>query len=362
MTFLRAHLILILDIYLIQGDDYLKLTINKDFNETYGVLSTLLIFANYDYFKVQVEEKWNMKFEIYRDKSLKEISESSIFNDAKYFLDMELQIKDVFVNPELIRDCKDLDEYLLYLRNKEEDELKIEIYKALEFDDFVYDKEITPNQLIEKIDELDCNSEAKWFFLSLLKDPRLYIEKFIKLIESYLPLYDEIKESFLKEYEEFVKWIDEELAIHGVDFIANHLEFLNLKQYTEVHLYYSLFDLVSSYSHSDGSIHIFVGIMFKEYFEDRKDKQDIDKHLIIYKVLSDRTRYEIIKLLVEQESYGQEIAKKLGITTATVSYHMDYLMGASLIITKRQSRRLYYSINKDQIKQSISFLEKELNL
>lgn len=340
----------------------MKLTINKDFNETYGVLSTLLIFTNYDYFKLQVEEKWNMKFEIYKDKSLKEISENPIFKEAKYFLDMDLQTRNVFVNPELIRDSKDLKEYLFNLGNKKEDQLKLELYQALELSQLYDDKKFTPSQLIEKIDQLDLSNDLKWFVLSLLKDPRLYVKRFIKLIDSYLPLYEDIKESFSKEYQEFVTWIDEKVASQGVEFIDKQLEFLNLSQYKEVQLHYSLFDLVSSFSYSHGIIHIFVGIMFKEYFQEQKDKLDIDKHLSIYKVLSDRTRFEIIKMIVEQESYGQEIAKKLGITTATVSYHMDYLMGASLIITKRKSRRLYYSINKEQINNSIDFLKKELKL
>lgn len=50
------HLILILDIYLIQGDDDLNLIINREFNELYGVLSTFKIISNYKYFKIQAEE------------------------------------------------------------------------------------------------------------------------------------------------------------------------------------------------------------------------------------------------------------------------------------------------------------------
>lgn len=50
--------------------------------------------------------------------------------------------------------------------------------------------------------------------------------------------------------------------------------------------------------------------MFKEYVEEKIGKQDIDKHLMVYKVLSDKIRFEIIKVLTNQESYRQEIAEK----------------------------------------------------
>lgn len=341
----------------------MKLTINKDFNELYGILSTFLILTNYDFFKIQVEEKWGMKFEIDKDKSLKELSENPVFKEGKYYVDMDLPTKDIFINTGFLRNCKDLEEYFMNLRNQEDGDLKKEIFKALEFDEFIYDiEEASMDLIIEKINMSDFDSDIKWFLLSFIKNPLDYIERFIELIEEYLPIYNQLKDSFRDEYKDFVKWIDDKLVTHGIDYIDQHLEFLNLSQYTEVHLNYSLFDLLSSHVFSDGSIYIYVGIMFKEYVKERKDKLDIDKHLMIYKVLSDKTRFNIIKILINEESYGQEIAKKLGITTATVSYHIDYLMGASLIITKRKSRRLYYSINKDVVKQSISFLKKELSL
>lgn len=341
----------------------MKLTINKEFNELYGLLSTFLIIGNLDYFKDQVEEKWNMEFRINNIEGLNEISKNPIFQEAKYYIDMNLPIKDIFVNPDLLRVSKDLDEYILNLRKKNDPEIRLDIYKTLGFDDFIQNKRRPPIDLIvKKLDKEDFHSDIKWFILSLINNPIEYIERFIGLIDEYLPIYKEIKDDFKEEYNNFVKWIDKNISSQGIDFIERHLEFLNLNLYSEVYLNYSLFDLLSSHSYSDGSVSIFIGIMFKNYVEEQMNKEDIDKHLVVYKVFSDKTRFEIIKLLIEEESYGQEIAEKLGITTATVSYHMDYLMGASLIVTKRKSRRLYFTINKDQVKQSITFLQKELNL
>lgn len=49
------------------------------------------------------------------------------------------------------------------------------------------------------------------------------------------------------------------------------------------------------------------------------------------KVLGDKTRMDILRLLCCQPSYGKEIAASLGLTTATVSRHLDQLKAAGLV-------------------------------
>lgn len=341
----------------------MKLIINKEYNEIYGVLSTFMIISNYDYFKLQVEEKWNMNFDEEMDKDIKEISESSIIDGARYFVNMDIPTKDVFINPEFINKSKDLDEYFKCLMERDEYDLRKDIFNTLKFDELIeYKHENYLKLILDKINKEDFSNDIKWYLLSLIKDPKLYIEKFIRLIKQYLPVYEQLRNKYWKSYIEFVEWIDEKLLEHGIDFIDDYLEFINLKQYDEVYLNYSLFDLSSSHHYKDGSLNLFIGLMFKKYVEKQKDRKDVDKHLMVYKVLSDKTRFDIINILVDKESYGQEIAEKLGITTATVSYHMDYLLSTSLIILKRKSRRIYYSLNKEQVKDSLNFLEKELKL
>lgn len=50
------------------------------------------------------------------------------------------------------------------------------------------------------------------------------------------------------------------------------------------------------------------------------------------RVLADRSRLEILRLIALEPSYGKEIASRLSLTTATVSRHLDQLKNAGLII------------------------------
>ena len=53
--------------------------------------------------------------------------------------------------------------------------------------------------------------------------------------------------------------------------------------------------------------------------------------MLVFKNLADKTRFQILNLLKSGDLYGQEIAEKVGITLATVSYHMSFLLAANLV-------------------------------
>lgn len=367
MTQLDKHLIIQLVIYRIEGEDHLNLFLNKKYNETFAVLSTFNFFANYDYFKNQLEDKWGIylakDIDLELDKEIRGIVENPVFDHGRPYIDINMPTLNIFINPQLVIDCLDLEEYFHALLEQKEEDLREEILKILNMeelgkpqkDDFI-------KLLLDEIDEREYKDEIKWFLLSLIKDPIGHVEKFVVLTRKYLPLYQEFKKKYWGLYQEFIKWTEEKLDKEGTNFLEDHLKFMNLEDYHKVYLNFSLLGLLTSYHLGDGNVHLFIGITFKRYVEEEKDKRDIDKHLMIYKVLSDRTRFDIIKMLYEKESYGQEIAQRLGITTATVSYHMDFLFAASLIRLKRKSRRIYYSLNTEQIKSSMNFIKGEFGL
>ena len=55
----------------------------------------------------------------------------------------------------------------------------------------------------------------------------------------------------------------------------------------------------------------------------------------LMKVLGDRTRLDILRLLAEGPSYGKAIADRLGLTTASVSRQLDQLKSAGLVLEDR---------------------------
>lgn len=65
----------------------------------------------------------------------------------------------------------------------------------------------------------------------------------------------------------------------------------------------------------------------------------------IFKVLSDRQRRDILVMLKNGRMNAGEIAEKLGVTPAALSYHLKLLKGANLIMEYKQKNFIYYEIN-----------------
>ena len=106
--------------------------------------------------------------------------------------------------------------------------------------------------------------------------------------------------------------------------------------------------IVSGFSLKVGSIEKYDFI--KDSFKERLD------HFI--KVLNDKSKLEIIKLLKEKEMYGAEIAKATNLKTSTISYHVDALMNAGIIKAKRLNNKIYYQYDKANALKILDYLKK----
>lgn len=77
--------------------------------------------------------------------------------------------------------------------------------------------------------------------------------------------------------------------------------------------------------------------------------------------LGDDTRLEIMQILAKRPAYGRELAKRLELSTATVSYHLEKLIKAQMIIFRQgEKKRIYYQVNDDGVKEMLKDLKRRL--
>ncbi|PWM43615.1 MAG: ArsR family transcriptional regulator [Clostridiales bacterium] len=77
-----------------------------------------------------------------------------------------------------------------------------------------------------------------------------------------------------------------------------------------------------------------------------------------FKCFGDKTRFEIVKLLLDGNSYVEIIASKLSLTPATVCFHLKKLEACGLVTTERQQFYIIYKLNKELLqKPLISWFE-----
>ncbi|MBQ7326307.1 MAG: winged helix-turn-helix transcriptional regulator [Clostridia bacterium] len=73
----------------------------------------------------------------------------------------------------------------------------------------------------------------------------------------------------------------------------------------------------------------------------------------IFKVLSDKQRRDILEMLREGRLSAGEIAERLSVTPAALSYHLKLLRGADLVMEYREKNFIYYEINTSVFEEII---------
>ena len=77
----------------------------------------------------------------------------------------------------------------------------------------------------------------------------------------------------------------------------------------------------------------------------------------IFKVLSDKQRRDILVMLKHGRMSAGEIAERLGITPAALSYHLKLLKGADLVMEYKSKNFVYYEINTTVLDELILWVE-----
>lgn len=73
----------------------------------------------------------------------------------------------------------------------------------------------------------------------------------------------------------------------------------------------------------------------------------------IFKVLADSQRRDILVMLKGGRLSAGEIAERLGVTPAALSYHLKLLKQADLVMEYKQKNFIYYEINTSVLDELI---------
>lgn len=92
-----------------------------------------------------------------------------------------------------------------------------------------------------------------------------------------------------------------------------------------------------------------LGILLDINFDLSNRKMKKEGLVEIGKLLSDKSKVDILEFISTKPSYGKEIANELKLSTATISYHVNALLKIGFIQAELISNKVYYSINRDRI-------------
>ncbi|MBI9101683.1 MAG: winged helix-turn-helix transcriptional regulator [Spirochaetales bacterium] len=206
----------------------------------------------------------------------------------------------------------------------------------------------------------DPVEEAKLFF-GFLKDPENFLSRLHKTYsEFYTQAYLPGKKALEKLSQEKFRWHETRLRDNGIQYLR-HLGLGSLlkevSDWEQLTLFFSMF--------ADNEISTFWmtrKVIIGGYTDQRiLGKSARDKTDIFFSCASDPKRLEIMRLTAQRPWYSTELAKHFDLKPATLSYHINKLADAELLdITKGESRRFYYSLNRDEVKKYMGYISQDL--
>lgn len=171
-----------------------------------------------------------------------------------------------------------------------------------------------------------------------------------------------VYDDFFKPYEPILNaTLDELLIRHQALYNENPEAFINAILFqskesladdnTDIHIYLGYFygSKVSVAYNSTNQVFFFYGSGAEQKLY---TKNLTAKYEELIKSLADETRRKLIRFLMHTPHYNKEISDHLGITTATISYHIGRLVDLGIIKHKYQEgKRIYYQVDKERFDQ-----------
>lgn len=206
-------------------------------------------------------------------------------------------------------------------------------------------------------------SKNKWRLFSIINEPDRYKKRFVTFIKSF---YEEYYKSISRksntmtdlESRDIIKYIEEDPAARIKELTLIDIDNEDSKQVIIGFSHFSEFGIsLTDYTPTDTWV-ILVGTRRLEANRLLNiDSLTSDMFIEICKVMGDRVRIEILKMMNEGPVYGTQAAEKLGMSNPAISYHMEQLLVSGLAKMQKEGHRFYYYLQQKRIEQIIKYLK-----
>lgn len=301
--------------------------------------------------------------------------------EIKEFYDRDMFMS-VFITSDEVLFLEDWQQYVELWRSKSDEAIKQLFVEALlrESDGNRFtDEEIqekskelvgNPFALLDELNKMPLEDTVRWAYFNAITSPVKAVNEFIelheKLEEVFEAVYEEYEQLLLESFTIFERRMDEtpefiQNAFQGITKITEHE--LSSNQIRVIPMLILSDFLGTNIEKYDIDV-IFLGGRFVETvdllvtFRENQQKERIS----IFKSLGDPTRYNIICQIASGVKSVKNIAESLGITSATVGYHINQMLISNLVMHDWNKKDCQNPINQEMLHQAIQGLFSDLQL
>ena len=248
-----------------------------------------------------------------------------------------------FVNVKNVLRYYSFEEYAKVLHSMDEEKIKKQLMTAIvkqdEEEASVEDKvtELLGNQFafLDFLKNLPIDDTVRWNYFTIMSQPKRFIEDFISLHQTLKPIFEKVYAEYLpileKSYQEFETTIQEHPTILAEAFSGTKV--IEEIDWASDEIAVIPILLLSDFFFQDSEL-LILGAksleVIQHVIQTRLDKQQ--ERINVFKNLGDKTRYQIFCEIAKGTKSVKGIAEQLGITSATVSYHINELVLSNLVV------------------------------
>jgi DNA-binding transcriptional ArsR family regulator len=242
---------------------------------------------------------------------------------------------------------------------KEEDRIKAyaQIVNIDEEDGAPVEGLHTYDDFLRFLDEAVCPKDVKWEVLHIFHNQKKCYDEVAAILKEVIDLLEnKFREQIAKLEQQFYDyWTEMQGNKDIIELVQQNLKLTWEKKERGTVLLPMIFHPVSvTFSYQpDGKVTdvLRLGILLDQRFNTARHKMDSEDIVNFGKLLSDKSKVDILDLTAKKPCYGKEIAKELNLTTATISYHVNALMRLGLLKTELISNRVYYCMNFEKLSE-----------
>ena len=257
----------------------------------------------------------------------------------------------------------------LYLLEKGEDPANphdlLECLKKLDAEQIIYCLSLKlskgevikghPEDLLAFIEHSDKSPENKWYWYQAIQHPEKLRDQLVSLLERVFELYQSIYEQFEQE----VRAFEQEFSLSDV-MNDDEQNAKLLEKDTQVFVLSPMF--IDSFLEKVPDFTSYSLVLSTRSSQLSKAESELDDETLALtlKTLGDETRYKVLIELIQPHAKNKDIAKKLGLTRASISFHTQKLLNSGLLEPVVDDDSVKYTVNKELIQKIIEKFKQDL--
>lgn len=265
------------------------------------------------------------------------------------------------------RDFDSIDDYLKTLSQLTEDAVRDHLvaYMKLSASEASESLDET-DDVLGLIDSLTIEDDEKWLFMQFIRQPKATLDGWLELLKTLKPIFDRryaYYESKIKAYSTALMARLNETDGAVLKDITGGLITVDIIPCT--HFLFSFVNIHTvELSTKTGAPYVLWGIETESVLKRIKEAEAdaLIERVAAFKNLGDKTRYEVLRSVANGMHATKDIAKKLGVSSATISYHLNSLVTAKLIKIELVEGKYTQTVNAEWLEYIFENLKKDLNL